>query len=173
MSLKLVNSMTSGSSNSIKVAVGAFIANEKGQILMGLRKGVAGAGEWQVPGGHLEYGETLIDGARREVKEETGLTVGEMHLVSVIDEYPEVMGRPVHYVTVDFSAQYLGGTPQVTEPHKCGGWEWFSLDALPEKMSRGIRMAIKNNKSMAVYQAPNFTIKTKQDVTKHDYAQST
>ncbi|MFO0704808.1 MAG: NUDIX domain-containing protein [Candidatus Andersenbacteria bacterium] len=164
--------MSNSSSNEIKVAVGAFIANDKGQVLLGLRKNVAGAGEWQVPGGHLEYGETLIDGARREVKEETGLTVGEMRLVSVIDESPEVMGRTTHYVTVDFSAHYLGGTPVVMEPHKCGGWQWFSLDALPEKLSQGMRMAVENYKNKTVYKARDFTIKTKHHVTKHDYAQS-
>lgn len=165
--------MHNGSANVIKVAVGAFIANEKGQILLGLRKGVAGAGEWQVPGGHLEYGEALVDGARREVREETGLTVGDMTLVSVIDEHPEVMGRPTHYVTIDFSAQYLGGTPRIMEPHKCGGWEWFSLDALPEKMSPGMRMAIENYKSKIVYNARDFTIKNRPNVKQNLHAQST
>jgi len=138
----------------IKVAIGAFITNDKGQILMGLRKNISGAGEWQVPGGHLEYNERLVDGARREIQEETGLIVGAMHIVSVIDELPGMLSRPEsHYVTIYFTAQHLGGEPRVMEPHKCAEWRWFSLDQLPEQMSPGMRHAIENYRDKRVYQA--------------------
>ena len=42
-----------------RVGIGVMIQNEEGEILLGLRKGSHGAGEWSFPGGHLEMGETV------------------------------------------------------------------------------------------------------------------
>jgi 8-oxo-dGTP diphosphatase len=69
-----------------RVGVGVMIQNEKGEVLLGLRQGSHGAGEWAFPGGHLEWGETVFQTAKREVKEEAGLEVAEFELISVADE---------------------------------------------------------------------------------------
>lgn len=57
-----------------RVGVGVMIQNEKGEVLLGLRQGSHGAGEWSFPGGHLEFGETVFQTAKREVEEESGLS---------------------------------------------------------------------------------------------------
>jgi 8-oxo-dGTP diphosphatase len=57
-----------------QVGVGVIIVRD-GKILLGLRRS-HGAGTWALPGGHLEWGETVESCARREVKEETGLYLG-------------------------------------------------------------------------------------------------
>ena len=44
-----------------KVGIGVMIQNEKGEVLLGLRQGSHGAGEWSFPGGHLEFGEKIFE----------------------------------------------------------------------------------------------------------------
>lgn len=59
----------------IKVGLGLYILNDRGQVLLGLRKAKHGEGTWCPPGGHLEYGESFEEGAVREAFEETGIRV--------------------------------------------------------------------------------------------------
>ena len=58
-----------------KIGIGVMIENDEGDVILGLRKGSHGEGEWCFPGGHLDFGETIFEAAKREVKEETGLDV--------------------------------------------------------------------------------------------------
>ena len=80
-----------------KVGVGVMIQNEKGQVLLGLRKGSHGEGEWNFPGGHLEFGETVFETARREVKEESGLDGDPFALISVADEMRYIESDDKHF----------------------------------------------------------------------------
>jgi 8-oxo-dGTP diphosphatase len=110
----------------------AVIVQKEGQVLLGQRLGAHGAGSWQFPGGHLEYGESLELCAAREVMEETGLVVRGIRPVTFTNDIFAAEGK--HYVTLYMLADYDGGTPEVREPHKCVCWEWFSWDALPRPL---------------------------------------
>ena len=68
-------------------------------------------GEWSLPGGKLELGETLRDGVVREVREETGLTVVPGLIVEVVDRIVrDGAGRVrYHYVLVDFACSRVDG----------------------------------------------------------------
>lgn len=67
-------------------------------------------GEWSIPGGALEVGETLEAGVRREVAEETGLAVDVVALVEVLDKIVTEAGRVrYHYVLIDFLCSPVGG----------------------------------------------------------------
>ncbi len=127
-----------------RVGIGVMIQNKAGEILLGLRQGSHGAGEWAFPGGHLEFGETIFETAKREVKEETGLDVKEFELISVSDEMRYIKTDNKHYLNLGVKAAYDGGEPQVMEPLKCKEWKWFALDALPEKVLEGTENTIKN-----------------------------
>src|SRR3989338_9703935 len=90
----------------VRVGVGVMIQNEAGQVLLGLRQGSHGAEEWSFPGGHIEFGETIAQAAIREVKEETGLDVDEISLISVSDELRYVATEGKHYVVIGLSGRY-------------------------------------------------------------------
>ena len=68
-------------------------------------------GEWSVPGGALELGETLHDGLRREVLEETGLAIEPHQVLEVLDSiFTDQQGRTqYHYVLIDYLCRVLAG----------------------------------------------------------------
>lgn len=113
-------------SNITKVGIGVALIDGP-NVLLGQRKGSHGAGEWALPGGHLEYGESFEATARRELAEELGADVkfDSLRVISVINltEY-----MPKHYVDIGMVANYASGTPLVMEPEKCGGWHWVSFE---------------------------------------------
>ena len=66
----------SGNSPAVRVGVGVLVLRE-GRVLLGRRQGAHGAGTWALPGGHLEFGESVEACARRELLEETGYVARE------------------------------------------------------------------------------------------------
>ncbi len=135
-----------------RVGIGVLIKNVDGHILLGLRKGSHGEGEWSFPGGHLEFGETIFETAKREVREETGLNVEKLQLISVADEMRYIKTDNKHYLNIGILAEYMGGDPQVMEPEKCEEWRWFPIDDLPNNMLEGNQMVIRNYKTGIIYQ---------------------
>jgi len=90
--------------NSVKIGLGIVILRD-GKILLGERIAGHGAGNFQIPGGHLEFGESLEDGAKREAKEETGLDVEIKKIISVSND----IAYDKHYVTIGFSGRKFHG----------------------------------------------------------------
>ena len=88
------------------VAVGAFVFDEAGRVLLVERGKPPGVGLWTVPGGRLEPGETLAQAVAREVREETGLVVEVGGLACVVER----MGDDYHFVILDYLARTIGGT---------------------------------------------------------------
>lgn len=112
----------------VKVGVGVILIRA-GRILLGERHGSHGTGTWALPGGHLEFGESIEKCAAREVLEETGVEVGGVtHLAFTNDIFSE---EGKHYVTLFVLAEGWQGEPAVMEPEKCKCWAWFDWDALP------------------------------------------
>jgi len=92
------------------VGVGAVIV-EGDRVLLVKRGKAPLLGEWSIPGGMLELGETLRQGAEREALEETGLVVRATDLLGVFDRIvPDGTKRTLyHYVLIDFLCQKIGG----------------------------------------------------------------
>jgi 8-oxo-dGTP diphosphatase len=92
------------------IGVGAIIV-EDGRVLLIKRAKAPLLGEWSIPGGMLELGETLRQGAEREALEETGLVVRATDLLGVFDRIvPDETKRTLyHYVLIDFLCQKISG----------------------------------------------------------------
>lgn len=113
----------------IKIGCEIFLIHE-GNILLGKRKNCYGEGTWALPGGHLEHGETLLECAKRELKEEVGLEGIELKLITIVDDIDE----RGHYLHISFLLEKYSGEIQNIEPHLCEGWQFFSINALPHEI---------------------------------------
>ena len=93
-----------------RVAVGALVRRE-GKVLLVRRGNPPQQGQWAVPGGSVDWGETLQQAAEREVLEETGIRVRAGGMIWVFDLVDRDEGGEVrfHYVIVDLSAHYVAG----------------------------------------------------------------
>jgi 8-oxo-dGTP diphosphatase len=126
-----------------RVGVGVMIWKD-GKVLLGKRRSVLGQGDFSFPGGHLEHGESLALCALREVAEECGVVVDNLRF-ALLGNVLEFL--PKHYVQIGFHAEWKAGEPQVLEPDKCEGWEWYALDELPEPLFAPTAMMIKSHRS--------------------------
>jgi 8-oxo-dGTP diphosphatase len=92
------------------VGVGAVIVRD-GKVVIVQRGTEPLKGQWSVPGGALEVGETLRECAAREALEETGLRVEAGEVLEVFDSiYRQPDGRiQYHYVLIDFACQFISG----------------------------------------------------------------
>lgn len=113
-----------------RIGVGVCVMQE-GRVLLGKRKGAHGAGEWSFPGGHLEFGESIEACAERELAEETGLRALSLEVKAWTNDLIE---ETKHYITFFVFVSRFEGEPQLLEPHKCEGWEWFEWDQLPSPL---------------------------------------
>lgn len=110
------------------MGIGVFVCKD-GKFLMGKRVGSHGEGSWSVPGGHLEFGESFEDTARREVLEETGVQIKNVRFGALTNDYFEAEGK--HYVTIWMLSDYDSGEVSIREPDKFVEQGWFNLDSLP------------------------------------------
>jgi len=102
------------------VGIGGVIIDQ-GRTLLIRRGSEPLLGEWSIPGGTLEIGESLEEGVARELLEETGIEVRVLELIEVFDRIylqdgatgGAVKGRPrFHFVIADYLCERLGGEPR-------------------------------------------------------------
>jgi len=114
-------------------AVGvAVIVIKNAKVLLGRRLNSHGSGTWALPGGHLELNESIEDCAKREVFEETGLSIKNLQCTTFTNDIFEKENK--HYVTLFVVSEYDSGKLQLKEPDKCERWGWFSWNEFPEPL---------------------------------------
>ncbi len=111
-----------------------------GSVLMGKRLNTSfGAGQYHVPAGHLEVDETIIDGAIREAREETGIELAPDALdLAYVMHFRGDSDR----LSLFFIAERWHGEIGNCEPEKCAGWEWIPTDKLRQNTVPYARHAI-------------------------------
>ena len=115
----------------VQVGVGVLVCRGH-SVLLGLRRGSHGSGEWGPPGGHLEYGEDVVSCAIREVEEETGLRLLSVESGPYTNDVLSDIDR--HYVTLFLVSRHFEGEVTLMERDKCFEWRWFSWNDLPEPL---------------------------------------
>lgn len=119
------------------VGVGVLVWRNQ-QLLLGRRIAKNQSTCWQFPGGHLEENESVIECARREVLEETGLSVENCRHLGFTDK-TFVIGDS-QYITLLVSCEYSTGAAQTLEPDKCEIWQWFDWHQLPQPLFKPIEV---------------------------------
>jgi 8-oxo-dGTP diphosphatase len=128
----------------IGVGGGVLILNEKNETLL-LKRGKKSKNEvgyWNKPGGAVDYGETLIDAMKREVKEEIGVDVKIFGYLLHSDHI--IKKDKQHWVGFNLLGKIKTGTPKIMEPDKHDDMKWFHLRTLPKNLSQPTREAIEN-----------------------------
>lgn len=100
-------------------------------------------GQYSVPAGHLDGGETVLAAAAREAQEETGLRIEADDI-----RFSSVMHRRDGDERVDFFVHVRDwqGEPINTEPDKCDELRWVNVDQLPENIIPYVKKAIQNHR---------------------------
>ena len=106
-----------------------------------------GAGKWTMPGGKLDFGETFEEGAKREVKEETGIELNTAKVICVNNDKVET----AHFVTIGLFSEDFNGEPKVMEPDEITEWQWFDLDNLPSPIYFPSAEILENYKKKLFY----------------------
>ena len=124
------------------VGVGVVFVRED-RVFLARRQGAHGEETWASAGGHLEWGETLEECARREALEELGVVVGNLHFLC----FSNIIAYDRHYVDVEFLGDIGDQEPQLAEPDAFSEYGWFPLDDLPEPLFVAAMYALESYRS--------------------------
>jgi ADP-ribose pyrophosphatase YjhB (NUDIX family) len=126
------------------VGAGAVI-HRGGKVLLVKRKFPPNQGKWSIPGGLVELGESVVDAAAREIREETGLLIEVEGLLDVqSDVHWDKAGTiEYHYILVDYLAKVVGGRVRLNS--ESSEYGWFTSDgAMRLKTTTGTRTVLRN-----------------------------
>ncbi|WP_371813597.1 NUDIX hydrolase [Ruegeria sp. HKCCA4633] len=100
------------------------------QVLLVQRSKQPDAGLWGFPGGHVEWGETVLKAAQRELQEETSVIAEPLHYLKNLDLLrSDPQGQVLsHYLLVGVACQYLSGTPKAGDDALDA--RWFPIDQI-------------------------------------------
>ena len=128
----------------VRPSVSAVIFDRRHRLLLQQR---SDGGQWGLPGGSVEIGESLAAAVAREVLEETGLTVAPRRLIGVYSDpalqvvrYPN--GNVWHYVNACFECAVRGG--ELTTCDETLALDWFSPSRLPATLLPNHRIRIRD-----------------------------
>jgi 8-oxo-dGTP diphosphatase len=109
--------------------VGAIILNRESVLLVERGKEPL-KGYWSLPGGVVEIGETLHEGVKREILEETGLIIQPLQIVEVFERIMHDADRKTeyHYVLIDYLCLLIGGSLAAADD--VTAVDWVPLEAL-------------------------------------------
>jgi len=101
------------------------------QILLIKRRGSHGAGTWAPPGGHIDFGESVIDCAKREVKEEVGVEIKNLKVLGFTEDIFKEDKK--HYITIWVNSDWKSGETK-TNDREFSEANWFNWENLPKPL---------------------------------------
>lgn len=122
-----------------RVGCGAAILRD-GRLLLVRRRREPEAGHWGLPGGKVDFGETVPAAIMREIAEELGIAIRLIRLLHVVDQIDDAAGQ--HWVSPTWLAEIAAGEPAIREPDALADWGWFALDALPAPLTEATRQTL-------------------------------
>jgi 8-oxo-dGTP diphosphatase len=123
----------------IGVGVGGVILRDN-KILLLLRTRPPEVGSWSIPGGKVDFGETIEAALVREIKEELNVDSEVITLLAVTNHI--LPDEQVHWVSPPFLVKIIG-EPTNLEPEKHKDMQWFAVDDLPENLTMTTKEALK------------------------------
>lgn len=141
----------------IGVSAGAMIFNAKGELFLSKRSQNCKneRGHWETPGGGVEFGETLEQAVRREMREEYDAEI------EIIEQFPAadhlIPAEGQHWVATTFLARFKSDQqPKIMEPDKCDEIGWFNPTALPQPLSLITQLDLKEYTRHQNHAKPKF-----------------
>jgi 8-oxo-dGTP pyrophosphatase MutT (NUDIX family) len=134
-----------------KVVPAVYIILERDNKILLLRRFNTGYedGNYTMPSGHLDGGESATTAAVREAMEEAGVTIKSQDLE---------LAHAMYYLAKEGDHERVAGEPTNTEPHKADDFGWFSYDKLPKNIVWEAGRALDNIKKGIVYSEQNFDL---------------
>jgi 8-oxo-dGTP diphosphatase len=128
--------------DAIGVAVAAVITDDEANYLLLQRTKAPDAGHWSIPGGTVEFSETVERALKRELEEELGIEVDIVQLLRVTNYIHQE--NTVHWVIPTFLVKITAGTPVNKEPATHAQMKWFAKDDLPENITKTAALGIQS-----------------------------
>jgi 8-oxo-dGTP diphosphatase len=112
------------------LGVAAVVWNDAREVLLIRRTKEPRKGQWSLPGGKVEFGESIEDAVRREVREETGLEIALLGLAGVAETVLDASAgaADTHFVLIDYSARVVSG--EAVAASDAADATWFSTEAI-------------------------------------------
>ena len=124
-----------------RLGVGAFILDDYDRLLLVQRRREPEAGHWGLPGGKVDFGETVEAAVAREIEEELGIAIRLEGLLCLVDQIDLAAGT--HWVAPVWRAVIASGTPSNRDPAALAAIGWHALDALPAPLTLATRVALE------------------------------
>jgi 8-oxo-dGTP diphosphatase len=118
----------------VGVSVVYFCHDGKGNFVMAKRSKNCRdeQGRWDIGAGGLEYGDTVEETLRKEIKEEYCADVLAIDFLGYRDVFREHQGKSTHWIALDFKVLLNHAQVKIGEPEKFDGIKWFTLTNMPK-----------------------------------------
>lgn len=127
--------------------------NGEKEVLLALRKNTGyNDGEYELPGGHVDANEDLIQAMIREAKEELNIDLnrGDLKIEHILHHYK---GNRLKFI---ISAEKYDGELKIGEPDKCEKIEWFNINELPSNLDKKVIKVLREIKDGIFYDSSDF-----------------